>query len=324
MLGYIGRRLLLMIPTLIGVTIIVLLFIIITPGDPARLLAGSQASEEQVEAVRVQMGLKDPFPVRYANYISGMFHGDFGTSYVTKRPVIGEVLQRMPYTLMLVSISMGLAIIIGIPLGIFAATHQYSWKDNAAIFITLFFVSMPAFWFALMLVQLLCVKLQILPVAGTDTWLGWVLPCVTLALGFAASVARQIRSDLLEVIRQDYITTARAKGQTERKVLYKHALKNAVIPTIMTIGGIFGMTLGGSMITEVIFSIPGLGNYTIKALMSRDYPVIQTSVLFISVLFCIVLLIVDLIFAMVDPRIRAQYSRKKMKEKSEKKVEAPS
>ena len=311
MLRYIIKRLLLVIPTLVGITLIVQLFIVITPGDPARMLAGNEASVEEVEELREEMGLNDPFFVRYGNYMKGILQGDLGTSYRTKSPVLGEMLQRFPYTLLLVSISMALAIILGIPTGIYAATHQYTWKDNAAIFGSLFFVSMPAFWFALLLIQFFGVKFKILPVAGIEGWTSWILPCLSIALAFTASIARQMRSNLLEVIRQDYITTARAKGQTERKVLYRHGLKNAVIPTIMTIGGMFGFALGGSLITEVIFGIPGIGNYTVTALMGRDYPVIQTSVLFISTLFCIVLLLTDVAFAVVDPRIRAQYSRKR-------------
>ena len=313
MFRYIVKRLLLVIPTLVGITLVVQLFIVITPGDPARLLAGNQVSEEVVEQLRQEMGLNDPFIVRYGNYIGALIRGDFGTSYRTKSAVLGDMLQRFPYTLLLVFISMVLAIIIGIPLGIYAATHQYSWKDNAALFGSLFCVSMPAFWFARMLIQALCVKLKLLPVAGVDSWTGWILPCFTNALGYAAAIARQMRSNLLEVIRQDFVTTARSKGQTERKVLYKHALKNAIIPIIMTIGGIFGFAIGGSLITEVIFGIPGIGNYTVTALMARDYPVIQTSVLFISTMFCIILLLTDVAFAIVDPRIRAQYALKKRK-----------
>ena len=311
MLRFIIKRLLLVIPTLLGITIIVQLFIVITPGDPARMLAGNQVSEEEVEIIRQEMGLKDPFIVRYGNYMKGIFRGDFGKSYRTKNPVLGEMLKRFPYTLLLVSISIVLAMLIGIPLGIYAATHQYSWKDNVAIIASLFCVSMPSFWFALMLIQALCVKLRILPVAGVDTWKGWVLPCFTNALAYAASIARQMRSNMLEVVRQDYISTARAKGQAERKILYRHALPNAVIPIIMTIGSIFGFALGGSLVTEVIFGIPGLGSYTLTALTSRDYPVIQTSVLFLSTLFCVMLLITDVAFGIVDPRIRAQYSSKK-------------
>ena len=317
MLKYIIRRLLLMIPTLLGITIIVQLFIMITPGDPARLLAGNEVSEEEVEALRVEMGLRDPFPVRYANYLNKIIQGDFGTSYRTKRAVINEILQRFPFTLRLVIIAMVLSLCIGIPLGVFAATNQYSWKDNIAILGSLFCVSMPSFWFALMLIQLLCVKLGWLPTSGVEQWQGWILPAVTLALSYAATIARQMRSNLLEVIRQDYITTARAKGQSENKVLYRHALKNAIIPVIQIVGGIFGMALGGSMISEVIFSLPGLGSYTLSGLSARDYPVIQTSVLFMSTLFAIILLLIDVAFAIVDPRIRAQYARKKAKVQKE-------
>ena len=321
MLRFIGKRILILIPTLLVITIVVQLFIIITPGDPARMMAGTQVSEEEVEALRVEMGLRDPFIVRYANYMKSLFRGDFGISYRTKNSVITEILERFPYTLLLVFCSMGLAVLIGIPVGIYAATHQYTWKDNLAIFLSLFCVSMPSFWFALLLIQGLCVKLKILPVAGVDSWKGWVLPVVTTALSYAASIARQMRAGMREVIRQDYITTARAKGQTERKVLYKHALKNAIIPIIMTVGSIFGMAMGGSLVTEVIFGIPGLGSYTIAALNGRDYPTIQTNVLFLSTLFCLILLLTDVAFGIADPRIRAQYAgrsnkTKKMVEKS--------
>ena len=273
-------------------------------------MAGNQASEEEVEALREEMGLNDPVLVRYAHYMINLFQGNLGKSFRTKNPVISEIGERFPYTLLLVFISVILSLLIGIPTGIYAATHQYSWKDNLSILLSLFFVSMPSFWFALLLIQFLCVKLKILPVAGVDSWVGWILPCLTCALAYAASVARQMRSNMLEVIRQDYITTARAKGQTERKVLSKHALRNAIIPIIMTIGGIFGIALGGSMVTESIFGIPGLGSYTISALSARDYPVIQTSVLFLSTLNCLVLLLIDIAFAIVDPRIREQYSGK--------------
>ena len=318
MLRYIIKRVLLMIPTLLGITLIVQFFIVLTPGDPVRLMVGDQVDEAEVEALRESLGLNDPFIVRYANYITNIVvRGDFGRSYRTSRQVIVEIMQRYPYSLMLVLISLGLSLFIGIPLGIYAATHQYSWKDNAAIFASLFCVSMPNFWFALMLVQLLCVKLGLLPPSGVDTWKGWILPAFTGALGFAATIARQTRSNLLEVIRQDYITTARAKGQIERKVLYRHGLKNAVIPVIMVVGGIFGMAMGGSMISEVIFSIPGLGIYTLSALQSRDYPVIQTSVLFMSALFAVVLLLIDIAFALVDPRIRSQYASRKKKDNKE-------
>ncbi|NLA87426.1 MAG: ABC transporter permease [Clostridiales bacterium] len=314
MLRYIIRRLLLLIPTLLCVTVLIQLLIMITPGDPVRIIMGTNFSQEEMDAKREELGLNNPFHIRYFTYMGNMLlKGDFGTSYKTGTSALSEIMLRFPYTLMLVVISMAIAIIIGIPTGIYAATHQYSWKDNTSIVVSLFCVSMPSFWFALILIQFLCVKLGFLPVSGIDRWQGWVLPAITLALGYAAAIARQMRSSMLETIRQDFITTARAKGQSELIIRYRHALKNAVIPVIMTIGSIFGMAMGGSMITEIIFSLPGLGKYTLDALSFRDYPVIQTTVLFMSAAFAIVLLISDILFAIVDPRIRAQYSRKKKK-----------
>ena len=315
MLRYIILRLLLLIPTLLGVTLIVLLFIEITPGDPARLMLGDLATQEEVETLREELGLNDPFIVRYVRYVGNILHGDFGRSYFTSRPVLQEVWQRFPYSLLLVSISMLISLGIGIPLGIYAATHQYSWKDNAAIFASMFCISMPSFWFALMLIQLLCVRLRLLPPAGVASWKGWILPAVTGALSYIAATSRLTRSSMLEIIRQDFITTARAKGLPERKVLYRHALKNAIIPVIQTVGGIFGLAIGGSMVSEVVFSIPGLGSYTVSALQSRNYPVIQGGTLILSTLFAIVLLLIDVAFAIVDPRIRSQYARRTKKAK---------
>ncbi len=307
---YILKRLLMLIPVLLGISLVVLLLIDITPGDPARMMLGTQATEEKVQQVREELGLNDPLPVRYARFIWDVLHGDFGTSYMTGRPVVDEMMQRFPYTLLLVTISLILSILLGIPLGVYAATHQYSWKDNAAMFVSLFCVSMPSFWFALMMIRLFGVNLRWVPLSGVSSWKGWILPCVSMALGLTAIIARQTRSNLLEVIRQDYITTARAKGLSEGRVIYRHALKNALIPIIMIIGGIFGSLLGGALISEVIFSIPGLGQYTMTGLANRDYPVIQGSVLILSTLFAIIILIVDVIFALVDPRIRSQYIRK--------------
>ncbi|NLA86468.1 MAG: ABC transporter permease, partial [Clostridiales bacterium] len=248
-----------------------------------------------------------------------VLHGDFGSSLKTKRPVIDEMLQRLPYTLTLISISLALSILLGIPIGIYAATHQHSWKDNTAMFLALVCVSMPSFWFMLLMIRLFGVQLRWLPISGISSWKGWVLPCVAMALGVTAVIARQMRSDMLEVVRQDYMTTARAKGLSESRVIYRHGLKNAMIPVIMIIGGVFGVSLGGSLIAEVIYSIPGLGQYIMSALSNRDYPVIQSGILIISTMFAIVILIVDVIFALVDPRIRLQYARKG-KKKDEKRL----
>ena len=203
MLRFIGKRLLMLIPIMLGIILVVQIFITITPGDPVQLMGGDLMSEEEKEALRVELGLRDPFFVRYFNYIKDLLHGDFGTSYRSNRPVLTEMMARFPYSLLLVTISMLISLGIGIPIGIYAATHQYSWKDNASIIASLFCVSMPNFWFALMLVQLLAVKMRVVPSSGVDTWTGWILPSVALALSYTATIARQTRSNMLEVIRQD-------------------------------------------------------------------------------------------------------------------------
>lgn len=319
MLRYIGKRLLMMIPIILGISLIVLLLIDLTPGDPARIVMGYSATEEELNEFREINGLNDPFIVRYVHFLVNSAKGDLGTSYINHKPVRDALAERFPYTLFLAVVSMALSLLIGIPLGVLAAVNQNTWKDSTSIFVSLFCVSMPSFWFSLILVQWFAVKLGWLPPSGIETWKGWILPVVSLALGYTATIARQTRSDMLEVIRQDYITTARAKGQTERKIRYRHALKNALIPVITIAGTMFGTSLSGSLIAEVIFSIPGVGQYTLSALQNRDYPVIQGSVLFLSIVFSLVILIIDLIFAFVDPRIRSQYSKRKVKSPSSEK-----
>ena len=313
MLRYIIKRILWIIPMMLGVVLIVFLLLELTPGDPARQMLGNFATEEEVAALRDEMGLNEPVLYRYAKFIGGVVQGDLGTSYFTHESVTSEIARRFPYTLLLVVISMAIAIVTGVPLGVYAATHQYSWKDHMSIVLSLFFVSMPSFWFALILVRIFATKLNWLPSLGISSWKGWILPAFSCSIGYSATLARQTRSSMLEEIRQDYVVTARAKGQSEFKVIYKHALKNALIPVIVIIGSVFGASLGGAVIAETIFGIPGLGTYTLSALTSRDYPIVQGSVLFIAMLYSIIMLLVDLVFAMVDPRIKSQYSRRKKK-----------
>ena len=313
MIRYVARRILLMIPIVLGISLIVAIFIHLAPGDPARIKLGSEATEEEIQDLRNEMGLNDPFFVRYFRFLANALRGDFGKSYYNQRAVVSEIVQRFRYTLVIAFLSVTLSVCIGIPLGIFAATHQYTIMDNAAIALALVCVSMPSFFFALLLIRFFCLTLGILPPAGVATWQGWILPTVSLALGFAATITRQMRSNMLEVIRQDFIITARAKGQSEFMVKYKHALKNAIIPIIMTVGGIFGMALGGAMIAEIIYSVPGLGQYTLSGLTGRDYPVIQGSTFFMSLIFSIMMLLIDLGFAFIDPRIRSQYARRRKK-----------
>ena len=314
MVRYIIKRLLMMIPILMGITLIVLLFIDIAPGDPARIILGNKASSEQIDQLTEDLGLNRPFYVRYFDFLKNAVKGDFGKSYMNNRSVSEEMFQRFKYTFVIAVLSVLLSVIVGIPLGIFAATHQYTWKDNATIALSLVCVSMPSFWFALLIIQLFSVKLGWLPPSGIETWKGWIMPTVALALGYIALITRQMRSDFLEVIRQDFIITARAKGQTEMKVLYRHALKNAIIPIVQIVGTLFGGALGGAMIAEVVFSVPGLGNYMISGLSSRDYPVILATSFFMSFVYSIVILLIDIAFAFIDPRIRSQYIKKKKKD----------
>jgi len=315
MIKYIIKRVLMFIPILLGISFICLIFIDIAPGDPAEIIVGVDDTDgmrlQKIEQVRDELGLNDPLIIRYFSFIGKVLQGDFGKDYYTKRPVGPDIMARFPYTLTIALLSTILSVVVGIPLGIYAATHQYSWKDNLAIFLTLVFVSMPSFWFALLLVRLFSVQLGWLPVSGIQTWQGWILPTVSLALSSAAGFARQSRSNMLEVIRQDYITTARAKGQSETVIKYRHALKNACIPLIMTVGGMFGAQLGGALIAEVVFSVPGLGQYTLTGLTNRNYPVIQSSVLFMSAISCVIILLIDILFAFVDPRIRSAYIKQK-------------
>ena len=314
MIKYVIRRVLLMIPIILGITLIVAAFIEIAPGDPARIKLGSEATEEELQQFRDSRGIDDPFFVKYVRFIGNAVRGDFGKSFYNERDVASELFQRFSYTLIIAISSVALAIVVGIPLGIFAATHQYKIWDNIAVGLSLIFVSMPSFFFALLLIRFFSLRLGILPTAGVASWKGWILPTVSLALGFAATITRQMRSNMLETIKQDYITTVRAKGQSEFKIRYIHALKNAIIPIIMVVGGLFGMALGGAMIAEIIYSVPGLGQFTLSGLTGRDYPVVQGSTLFMSVIFSIMMLLIDIGFAFVDPRIRSQFTKRGKKE----------
>lgn len=308
MLRYIGKRLLQMIPVLLGVTFIIFSLMEITPGDPARQILGQEATEEAVEALREELGLNDPFLVRYKNYIFGVLCGDFGTSYTTKEPVFHELMARYPTTVLFAVLTVLIASLIGIPLGIISATRQYSWVDNFATGFAMLGVSIPTFWLGLMLMLLFSVKLNWLPATGFYGPIYWVLPAITVGLPASAGIIRMTRSSMLEVIRQDYIRTARAKGQTEHKIIYGHALENAMIPVITVVGITFGQSLGGQIVTEQVFAVPGLGKLMVEAINARNYPVVEGGVLLIAFAYCVINLLVDIIYAYLDPRIKSQYS----------------
>lgn len=314
---YIIKRILWLIPSLLAVAFIICFLSVLTPGEPARIVLGNEATSEDIERFNHEMGLDKPFLAQYVDFISGVCRGDFGTSYVTGNSITDEIKIRFPYTLRVAFIGVIMSVLIGIPLGVFAATHQYTWKDNASIFISLFCVSMPSFWFALMLVQLFSKRLGWLPSMGVDHWYSYILPCFTVAVAEAANLARQTRSSMLEVIRQDYITTARAKGVKESHVIYKHALKNALMPVITLIATSLAASMGGAIVAETIFSIPGMGSYVVRAVNQRDYGVVRGTVVLLAFIFAICMLLIDLGYAFIDPRIRSQYSKKKTSRKKQ-------
>lgn len=305
---YILRRLLLLIPVMIGVSLIVFTMMYFTPGDPARIMLGESAPEEDVQRMREELGLNDPFFVQYFRYVkNAVVDRDLGRSYVTKRPVFSEIASRFPNTLKLAAIGVFIAVLIGVPVGIISATRQYSVFDNVAMVFALIGVSMPNFWQGLLLILLFSIKLQWLPSSGFDTLKHMILPGITIGTSSAAIITRMTRSSMLEVVRQDYIRTARAKGQAESIVINQHALKNALIPVVTVIGLQFGYLLGGAVLTESIFGITGVGRLMVDSIKSRDMLVVQGGVLFIAVTFSIVNLFVDILYAYIDPRIKSQY-----------------
>jgi peptide/nickel transport system permease protein len=300
---FIIRRLLQMIPVLLGVVLVVFLIMQMVPGDPAVLLAGESATEEQVQALRAKLGLDQPLAVQYVTYIKDVVTGDLGTSIRTNRPVLDEILVRLPVTIELAFWSILVTVVLGTFAGIISATKQYSFSDISLMIVALLGVSLPNFWLGLMLILFFSVKIQIFPVAGWGTFMHVILPALTLGTSGAAIVARMTRSSMLEVIRQDYIRTARAKGVKERIIIYKHALKNALIPVITVVGLQFGALLGGTVLTETVFAINGLGRLIIDAIRMRDLPVVQGSILFVSVIFVVVNMLVDISYRLLNKRV---------------------
>lgn len=320
---YILKRLLWMIPIILGVTILVFTMMTFCPGDPAQIILGTTATEANLAAKRTELGLDQPFFIRLAQYMSDVFlHFDMGSSWTTNIDIMSSIGERMPRTLMLALVTLIIAYGLGIPLGILAATHQNKWQDHVSMVLALIGVAIPNFWLALLLIILFSVKLGWLPAMGVGVGLAgikyYILPAVSNCAGALANCARQTRSSMLDVIRADYITTARAKGVPERVVVIRHALKNALIPIITMMGTTFGRLLGGAMIIETIFTIPGMGSYIIGAVNNRDYPVVQGGSIILAIAFSIAMLLIDLLYAAVDPRIKAKYiasgkKRKKVK-----------
>lgn len=309
MLKFIFKRFMFMIPVIVGISFIIFSIMALTPGDPARLILGENASQSDVDQLREEMGLNDNFVIRYISYMKDVLTGDFGTSYRTRIPVYDEVFARFPNTLVLAFWGISLSVLIGVPVGIISAVKQYSIIDTVSLAAALILTSIPAFWLGLMLILLFSLKLDLLPSTGVDTWRNFVLPSVTLAAGTMATLIRMTRSTMLEVIRQDYIRTARSKGAAERTIIFKHALRNALLPVITIIGINFGFQLGGAMVIETVFAMPGLGTLMITSVRMKDTPMVMASVLFVAVAISMVNLAVDILYSYVDPRIKSQYAK---------------
>lgn len=308
---YITKRLLMMVVLLLGMTFIVFASLFFASGDPAQIAAGVSATEAEVEQMREYLGLNQPFLVQYGNYLVGLAQGNLGTSLITRQPILDELLIRLPNTINLAVSSMILACLMGIPLGIIAAIKKDSWIDNLLTTFSLFGISIPNFWLGSILIVVFCVHFRIFPTGGMSepfwTPLGFMqafLPSLSLGLQVAASFMRISRSSMLDVLQSDYIRTARSKGLKEKAIIFIHALKNAMIPILTQMGTSFGGLLGGAMVTEQVFAINGIGSYLINAINQRNYPAVQSSVLVIAFMFVIVNLVVDILYCVVDPRIR--------------------
>ncbi len=311
MLRYVIKRIIVTIPVLLGVTLVIFSLLYFTPGDPARLILGDIATEKDVEALREEMGLNGSFFEQYLSYLGGLLKGDMGTSYVTKLPVNTEIMSRLPITARIAFFCCLFAVIIGIPVGIISAVRQYSLIDSITRVLALLGITMPSFWLALLLVLLFSVNLGWLPASGLYGPVYYIMPIISISAVSIATITRTTRSSMLEVIRQDYIRTARAKGQSETIIIFKHALKNALIPILTIVGIQFAGGLGGAVVNEQVFAIPGIGKMMVDAIKARNYPLVQGGVLVIAIMYSMVNLLVDILYAYVDPRIKSQYARKK-------------
>ncbi len=301
---YIIRRILATIPVLLGVSLLVFLMLHAIPGDPVRLIVGEFAPQETVDAITRQLGLDRPLHVQFFNFLSNAVRGDLGRSLITNRDITQEIVNRFPLTFKIAVLAVLLQIIIGLGLGIMAALNHRKILDNVAMIGALLGVSMPSFWLALLLMLVFGVGLKWLPISGYFGFKSLILPAVTLGLLTGARIARMTRSSVLEVLNQDFVRTARAKGLKERIVIYKHVLKNALIPIVTLVGMSFGSLLGGAIITETVFALPGIAQLAINGINRRDFPMVQGVVLVIAVSFTLCNLLVDVVYSVLDPRIR--------------------
>ena len=302
---YIARRVLSTIPVLFGVSLLVFLMLELTPGDPVQLMLSEfQTTPDQIARLRSQLHLDEPLPVQFGRFVWDAMHGDLGTSIRTRRPVLQEIEDNFPSTLQLAVAGLVVAAILGVGFGIVAAANPHSWLELGTMTVALVGISMPSFWLGLLLIFTLSLRVPLFPATGAGDWQHLVLPAITLGLGAAAILARLTRSSMLEVLRQEYVTTARAKGLAEWAVLLRHALKNALIPVVTIFGLQFGQLLAGTVVVETVFARPGLGRLIVDGILNKDFPMVQGIVLVIAVCYVVVNLLVDLTYAVLDPRIR--------------------
>ncbi len=308
MTKYVLKRLLYMIPVLLGVSLLVFTILSLTPGDPGTIILGITAKKEDIAALNAEFGYDKPFLIRYVNYIRDfILHFDLGTSYATRQPVLDSILARFPNTFLLALSSIVVSSILGISMGIFSAVRQYSKMDHVMVVVALVFASMPSFWLGLMLIIAFSLRLGWLPSFGAGSLRHFILPTLTIALPSAAADMRLTRSTMLETVRQEYIRTAKAKGASGGRIIWKHALRNAMIPVVTSMGTGFGASLGGAIIAETVFAMPGMGTLMTNAIRQKDVPMVMGATLFLAILFSLVILLVDILYAAIDPRIKAKY-----------------
>lgn len=306
MLTLIGRRLLLSIPTLFGVLVVVFLLLYVAPGDPVQAMVGERADAATIARLRAQLHLDDALPMQFARYAGGVLRGDLGRSYITNRPIVDDIAERFPRTLLLATSAMLMAIVVGVSVGVLAALRPNGWFDRVALGLTYLGISFPVYWIGLLLIVVFAVTLRWLPASGYGRAEFLVLPALALGSRSIAYLARISRSAMLEVLSADFVRTAHAKGLSHARVIVRHALRNALMPIVTVIGLDFGAYLTGSILTETIFSWPGIGRYVVMAISRRDLPAVQGAVLFLSVVFVVVNLVTDVVYGRVDPRVRVR------------------
>ncbi len=310
MYRYVLRRILQLLPVLFIVTFIIFFIMYLAPGDPASIILGPTATPEAIKQMNKDLGFYDPFFTRFFRYIyNAVFKLDFGMSYKTKEAVFKEISSRIPISLSIAFNGILLSALIGIPLGILSAVKQYSLWDTVPTIISMIFAAMPLFWLGMLLLYIFSLKLGWLPSFGVGSWRHYILPMLAIGLPYAARQLRFTRSSMLETIREDYVRTARAKGAPERTVIWKHALNNALLPVITILGTNFGNLFGGAVVTEALFSIPGIGTLLVTGINTRDLPIVMASVITIAVIYSLIMLAVDLTYAYIDPRIKAKFSK---------------